>query len=302
MSQVVQVLPGFVSPPIPVNQYSVVQVSPNATPGSVSVLYSQDSEVYIRAGTATWTAWPNGSVTSSSSMMSNARMFVMMSAQSSAASISVSDPTPGVIELAQSPWAGAESGAMVFGSTVTFNGQILASTGSAGLPSYAFSAAINSGIFLDSGQVTFVVGGSRIAAAGATGAGFIVRSDSPLSWGGTGSVTQSPDTFIYRDAPNIIAQRNGVTSQVFRVYGSFAATSTFAAFQHNGTNAVVSTQGGGLSLSASTMSFYGVNVTTKPGITGTSFASLSASSGALASTLAMALNSLGLIQCTSVAG
>jgi len=39
----------------------------------------------------------------------------------------------------------------------------------------------------------------------------------------------------------------------------------------------------------------------KPGATGTSFASLSLSSGALTSTLALALNQLGLIQCTSVA-
>ena len=48
--------------------------------------------------------------------------------------------------------------------------------------------------------------------------------------------------------------------------------------------------------------FYNVTPIVKPGITGTSFASLSMSSGALASTLAIALNNLGLIQCTSVAG
>ena len=48
--------------------------------------------------------------------------------------------------------------------------------------------------------------------------------------------------------------------------------------------------------------FYSLTSTTpKPGVTGTSFASLSLSSGALASTLALALNQLGLIQCTSVA-
>jgi len=48
--------------------------------------------------------------------------------------------------------------------------------------------------------------------------------------------------------------------------------------------------------------FYGLTVgVAEPGFTGTSFASLSTSSGALASSIALALNSLGLITCTSSA-
>lgn len=302
MSQVVQVSPGFVSPPIPVNQYSVVQVSPNATPGSVSVLYSQDSEVYIRAGTATWTAWPNGSVTSSSSMMSNARMFVMMSAQSSAATISVSDPTSGVTELVQSPWAGAEAGAMVFSSTVTFAGQILATSGTVSLPGIAFSNSVSTGISNSNQNL-------QLSSLGINGLNIDTNSKSDrlpsdwlLGWSSVTANNAAIDTVLLRDAASVIAMRNGpVSSQTLRVYGKFGATTTFASFSHNGTNTVVSTQGGGLSLSASTMGFYGVNVTTQPGSAGTSFASLSLSSGALASTLAIALNALGLIQCTSVA-
>lgn len=50
------------------------------------------------------------------------------------------------------------------------------------------------------------------------------------------------------------------------------------------------------------ISFYNATPVVKPGITGSSFASISQSSGALASTLAIALNALGLILCTSVAG
>ena len=46
--------------------------------------------------------------------------------------------------------------------------------------------------------------------------------------------------------------------------------------------------------------FYGVSsAIAKPGSTGTSFASLSISSGALVSSIALALNALGLIQCSS---
>ena len=46
--------------------------------------------------------------------------------------------------------------------------------------------------------------------------------------------------------------------------------------------------------------FYGVTTAVvKAGVTGTSIPSLSASSGAFVSTIALALNALGLIQCTS---
>jgi hypothetical protein len=45
--------------------------------------------------------------------------------------------------------------------------------------------------------------------------------------------------------------------------------------------------------------FYGTAAVGKPGRTGTSLASLSNSSGAFVSSIAAALNALGLIQCTS---
>lgn len=48
-----------------------------------------------------------------------------------------------------------------------------------------------------------------------------------------------------------------------------------------------------------TIAFYGTTPILKPGLTGTSIPSLSASSGAFVSTIALALNALGLINCTS---
>lgn len=49
--------------------------------------------------------------------------------------------------------------------------------------------------------------------------------------------------------------------------------------------------------------FYGVTTAVaKQGLSGSSFASLSLSSGALASSIALALNALGLINCSTVAG
>ena len=48
--------------------------------------------------------------------------------------------------------------------------------------------------------------------------------------------------------------------------------------------------------------FYGVSsAVVQAGIAGSSFASLSLSSGALASSIALALNALGLISCSTVA-
>ena len=55
---------------------------------------------------------------------------------------------------------------------------------------------------------------------------------------------------------------------------------------------------------ADLISFYNVSSVARQGLaaqSGTSFASLSLSSGALTSTLALALNSLGLINCSTVA-
>lgn len=49
--------------------------------------------------------------------------------------------------------------------------------------------------------------------------------------------------------------------------------------------------------------FYGVtSAVAQQGLAGSSFASLSLSSGALASSVALALNALGLINCSTVAG
>lgn len=48
------------------------------------------------------------------------------------------------------------------------------------------------------------------------------------------------------------------------------------------------------------ISFYNATPIARPGNTGTSFASLSLSSGALTSTIALALNALGLINCSTV--
>lgn len=58
--------------------------------------------------------------------------------------------------------------------------------------------------------------------------------------------------------------------------------------------------------SADFIAFYGVTPVSRVGTvalgSGSSFASLSQSSGALASSLAIALNNLGLISCSTVAG
>lgn len=248
MSQTVTVQPGFASAPLPVAPYSLVSVTPTS---SASVVYTGDSMVAINNQTATWSAWPAGTVTALASQMANSNMFVRMSANTGAATITISNPNPQQFDADPIPWVGGGQ---------TFSGPILAANGSVAAPSISFASDPDSGFFWSTAQGAFdlSLNGINRFRFNATGPALEMASSVSLRWS-TGAVGQASDVMISRT-------------------------------------------GGGMQLTASTMGFYSANVTTKPGITGTSFASLSMSSGALASTLAIALNSLGLIQCTSVAG
>ena len=285
MSQTVTVQPGFASAPLPVGPFSIVSVSPTS---SAAVVYTEDSLASINNGLATWSAWPSGTVTAYTQNMSNSQMFVRMSANTAAATITISDPNPLQQEVDPSPWVGGGQ---------SFSGPILVGDGTAAAPSIAFTSDTDTGFRrLATGTVNYVADG--VDGILLSGGRITVGASARLSWAGTAGANGTEDAQIIRDAADTLAMKRGATSQTFRVYGAFAATTTFAALSHNGTNAIVSTQGGGLQLSASSMGFYGQNVTSRPA----GISVISASSGALASTLAMVLNSLGLINCTSVAG
>lgn len=54
----------------------------------------------------------------------------------------------------------------------------------------------------------------------------------------------SPDTYLVRDAVSVLAVKNAATAQALRVYGN-ATGSHYLNLAHNGTNAILSVNGGG---------------------------------------------------------
>lgn len=72
-----------------------------------------------------------------------------------------------------------------------------------------------------SGDGYISVNGSAVIKMG-TGTSAVSNA---VGWGLSASVTAGPDVFLYRDAANTLAQRNGVNAQAFRVYNSFTDAS-----------------------------------------------------------------------------
>ena len=57
---------------------------------------------------------------------------------------------------------------------------------------------------------------------------FVVRSGGSFAWNSNaGYANGSPDTFLFRDAANTIAQRNGTANQTSRIYGTYTDASNY---------------------------------------------------------------------------
>jgi hypothetical protein len=56
--------------------------------------------------------------------------------------------------------------------------------------------------------------------------GVIVKSNLPISWG-SNEVNGAGDTFLYRDAANTLAQRNGANAQAFNIYNTYTSGSVY---------------------------------------------------------------------------
>lgn len=48
-----------------------------------------------------------------------------------------------------------------------------------------------------------------------------------LSWGSTAAAASSADTYVYRDAAGVLAQRNGANAQKFRTYSTYTDSSNY---------------------------------------------------------------------------
>jgi hypothetical protein len=101
---------------------------------------------------------------------------------------------------------------------ITSTGRIYAAPGSAADPAYSFAAATGMGISNVGGNLTFSTNNTRRMHVG-SGA-FEVDGAHAIGW--------MSNTYLYRDAAGIIAQRNGVNAQSFRVYYSYTDASNYA--------------------------------------------------------------------------
>ena len=99
------------------------------------------------------------------------------------------------------------------------SGQVLASDGTATLPSLSFGGATNQGFYRSGANVWFVGGGSAVAFFNNTG--LSVATGVPFNFNSNG------DTKLYSDASNTLAQRNSTNAQTFRLYNTYTDASNY---------------------------------------------------------------------------
>jgi len=114
------------------------------------------------------------------------------------------------------------------GSTST--GQLLLTNGTGAAPSAAFASDVNTGIYRAAEDVTgFANGGyGIIGVRGSAGLGYgiTVPNGSSIGFNGT-TVDVVPDLFLWRDAANTLALRNGVNPQFFSVYNTYTDANNY---------------------------------------------------------------------------
>ena len=121
-----------------------------------------------------------------------------------------------------------QNGILKFNNPVTFTDVAKYADGSASAPSVTFVTAPTTGWY--SGGSAAVLGAvSGVAYWGLFPDEIQAKSTAALAWASAGVNTVS-DLFIWRDAANVLAQRNGTSAQAFRVYNTF----TSAANQEHG--------------------------------------------------------------------
>jgi len=99
--------------------------------------------------------------------------------------------------------------------------QLKAPDGSAGAPSYSFASGTTTGIYGGAGNMNFSMSG--VLRHGFNAIGHYIYSDSALI-----AMGSSLDLYLYRDAANTLALRNGANAQEFRTYGTYIDASNFS--------------------------------------------------------------------------
>lgn len=93
--------------------------------------------------------------------------------------------------------------------------------GSPSEPSIAFASDSTTGFYKqNTGTFGYVSGSVGVwVAANNTSVGLRLAGTMPLSWASGDTLSTGADTFLFRDAANVVALRNGTNAQEFRTYG-----------------------------------------------------------------------------------
>ena len=105
------------------------------------------------------------------------------------------------------------SGALTIGSTVANYGAVIQNSNF-----YIYGGGGYIGLSDGSNQMLLTLQNSAIT-------GLRLIGGIPLSWTPTSTVATNPDLLLYRDAANILAQRNSTNAQTFRLYNTYTDAS-----------------------------------------------------------------------------
>ena len=112
---------------------------------------------------------------------------------------------------------------VVKNGVLAFSGPTYAADGSASAPSIAFASDTNTGFFWESADL-FGWTNAGTQRGRIHSDGLIFHASNYLAWGSSG--VTSTDLFLFRDAANTLAQRNGTNAQLFRIYNTYANAGT----------------------------------------------------------------------------
>ena len=127
-------------------------------------------------------------------------------------------------------------------NSLTIGGQIIGPSGTAAAPSFGFSGDTTTGLYLSAvGSMDMTIAASATHRFNSDYANFIgsvrVANNNVAS---AISIGAANDVQLFRDAAAILAQRNGVNPQTFRIYGTTTGPA-YLALTHNLTDAIIST-------------------------------------------------------------
>lgn len=121
-----------------------------------------------------------------------------------------------------------------------------ASFGTVASVGYGFAGQPGDGMYLTaSGDLRFANAGVDSFRVSNTAIGVVMPSNYSLQWGTTG--VTGADTFLFRDAANVLAMHNGTAAQNFHLYGTYTNPTNYNVMTvgYNGTRFGISTSHGG---------------------------------------------------------